>query len=322
MRAVLPRAARVTVPRSRDGAADLVVNGAPLQIKWAGEGQLRDIKEFLERRSPRPGIVAARRMSLAARAALSDAGIGWMDETGAAEISHGSIVISRTGAPSPKVARPARWTASVLAAAEALLCGTAATVAAIQQATGLSTGSCTAALRALSDLGLLKAEAARGRASARHVVDPRRLLDEYAAAAPAARPNLSLQVGAVWRDVLTGITELGRRWEGAKVPWALTGAAASLVIAPLLTNVSAAEIYVDAATLPQLQVIAGIADLRPMEGGRLILRPFPTASSQRLSRREGALRIAPWPRVYADLLPAGVRGEEAAEHLREVVNAR
>jgi len=30
------------------------------------------------------------------------------------------------------------------------------------------------------------------------------------------------------------------------------------------------------------------------------------------------MRTAPWPRVYADLRRAGVRGEDAAEHLRSI----
>jgi len=50
-----------------------------------------------------------------------------------------------------------------------------------------------------------------------------------------------------------------------------------------------------------------------------VLRPFPTPVTQRLSTPVGDLRVAPWPRVYADLRSAGVRGEEAAEHLFEVV---
>ncbi|HEX5266482.1 MAG TPA: hypothetical protein VFW24_06900, partial [Acidimicrobiales bacterium] len=60
------------------------------------------------------------------------------------------------------------------------------------------------------------------------------------------------------------------------------------------------------------------AGVEPMEGGRLILRPFPTATSRSLSTDVGGIRVAPWPRVYADLRDIGVRGEEAAEHLREL----
>jgi hypothetical protein len=42
-------------------------------------------------------------------------------------------------------------------------------------------------------------------------------------------------------------------------------------------------------------------------------------TSRRLATTEEELRVVPWPRVFADLRAIGVRGEEAAEHLREVV---
>ena len=42
-----------------------------------------------------------------------------------------------------------------------------------------------------------------------------------------------------------------------------------------------------------------------------ILEAIPTVTED--------MRVAPWPRVYADVKLVGVRGEEAAEHLREVV---
>lgn len=37
---------------------------------------------------------------------------------------------------------------------------------------------------------------------------------------------------------------------------------------------------------------------------------------------QAGLRVAPWPRVYADLRAVGVRGEEAVEHLREMVRSQ
>ncbi len=51
----------------------------------------------------------------------------------------------------------------------------------------------------------------------------------------------------------------------------------------------------------------------------MTLMPFPTVTTKRLAEKRRGLYIAPWPRVYADLRVAGVRGEEAAEHLREIV---
>lgn len=104
--------------------------------------------------------------------------------------------------------------------------------------------------------------------------------------------------------------------------YAVTGALAAEALAPYLTTVPAAEVYVSARTVVGLEAVAASAGLKPVEGGRLILRPFPTVSTNSLASLQGGLRIAPWPRVYVDLLHAGVRGEDAAEHLKENVGAR
>ena len=115
---------------------------------------------------------------------------------------------------------------------------------------------------------------------------------------------------------------IGRRWDSSKIEWAATGTAAASVLAPYLTTVSTGEVYVGSKTISGIESIAKQAGLRPMHGGRLTLRPFSTATSKRLAVLRNGLRIVPWPRVYADLRPVGVRGEEAAEHLREVVCGR
>jgi hypothetical protein len=189
--AVLPRSVKVRVDKS-DARADLIVNGQPLEIQWIGEGTLGNVRRLLADRRVRPAIVVARRMSAGAREALSEEGIGWVDETGAAEIAVGSIIVSRTGRPPTPLERPIGWTPAVVAIAEALLCGTRATVSATEATTGLSSGSCTHALRVLTKLGLLEAGAKRGRDSARRISDPDRLL---AAAVESLPVPVSLQVG-------------------------------------------------------------------------------------------------------------------------------
>ena len=75
--------------------------------------------------------------------------------------------------------------------------------------------------------------------------------------------------------------------------------------------------YGDADTVAGLEAIAAAARLKPIEGGRLMLRPGRGVWS--LATEAGGLRLAPWPRVFADLREIGVRGEEAAERLWEVV---
>ncbi len=318
LRAVLPRAASVR-KASKDVEADLIVGGVPLRLQWAGEGRLGAVRQLLARRG-RPDVVVARVMSAGARDALAEAGVGWVDETGAAEIAVGSVIVSRTGhPPRPPVGKPPRWTPAVLAVAEALLCGTPGTVAATEDATGLSTGSCTNALRTLTDLGLLVAEASRGRGSARRIANFDELLDHYASAATAMRERTGLQIGVTWRDVVEGLAEIGKKWDRQGVAWAATGAVAATALAPYLTSLSTAEVYVDADSVLGLEAVARAAGLRPIEGGRVTLRPFPTVTTRRLASEAEGLRVPPWPRVYADLREAGVRGEEAAEHLREVM---
>ena len=321
VRAVLPRAAKVRMG-DVDTGVDIIVNGHPFQIKWIGDGRLADAKRVVSTRRGRPDIAVARHMSPGAREMLVEAGIGWVDETGAAEIAAGTIVISRPGRPPKSTGPPERWTPSVIAIAEALLCGTKATVAATEEATGLSNGSCTTALRVLTDFGLLEADAGRGRDSARRVADQDRLLDAYASAVEAAPPSISLQIGVTWRDTIDGVVQTGAKWDKARIVWASTGAVAASVIAPHVTTVNAADVYVDAETILGLEAAAGAVGLRPIEGGRLTIRPFPSVTARRLATRVDGLMVAPWPRVFADVRTVGVRGEEAAEHLREVMRDR
>ena len=317
--AVFPRSIKVGHPADNSNA-DLTVNGQPLEIKWVGEGHLGDIRPVLLQQHDLPDIVVARRMSPGARKALSEAGIGWVDETGAAEIELGTIIISRTGTPVARHdAKPKRWTPAVTAVAEAVLCGKKATVSDTQAVTGLSAGSCTNALRFLTEQTLLEADAKRGRRSARRVADTGRFLEAYAAAVESQQPSLELQVGVTWRDPVEGLVEAGKKWSDANIAWAATGTAAASVIAPYLTAVTHAAIYVDADTIVTLEAIAVDAGLRPIQGGRLTMKPFPTVTVKNLARKEQGLRIAPWPRIYVDLRNEGVRGEEAAEHLLEVI---
>ena len=315
--AVLPRTVQVFRGREGEHSVDLRFNGHCIEVEWLGEGGLRQIRELIARQTIRPDVVVARRISLGGREALSNAGIGWVDESGAAEIALGTLIVSRSGRPPEAPGKPPHWTPAVLAVAETLLCGRRATVGEVQEASGLSAGSSTNALRTLTDLGLLYASARRGRNSARQISDRDRLLDKYAVAAEAMRPPTAITVGVTWRDFVVGLGETGRRWNGEGISWAATGAVAASVIAPYLTTVAAGEVYVDAMTPVGLEWVAAGADLRPIEGGRLTLRPFPTITAKLMASEKKGIRVAPWPRVYADLCLVGVRGEEAAEHLRD-----
>ncbi len=316
IRSVVPSSVSVQAARTGESAVDLIVNDRRLTARWVREGWLRAIREVLDAPGPLPDIVVSRRMGPASRAALSAAGVGWVDETGAAEVVAGPLIISRSGSLERK-SRP-RWTRSVLAVSEALLTGTKATVAGTSDVTGLSTGTCTNALRLLTDLGLLEASSFRGRGSARQVTDPANLLAAYVEEAQSLLQPVSLQVGVTWQDSVSGLAGIGETWTDLGTDWVASGPVAAAVMAPLLTSVRSTLVYVNADTVPKLEAVAAQVGLRPVEGGRLTLAPFPTVTTRRLSTTVKGLRVAPWPRVFVDLQASGVRGEEAAEHLREV----
>jgi hypothetical protein len=321
LQAVLPpQVSPLAVIGSEGPIFHVRAGGHHLLAKWVGRASLRDVREVLRVR-PRPDIIVGSALSLAARQEASRHGTGWVDESGAAEIVTGTILVSRTGRAVTKAPAPARWTPVVASVAEALLCGVKPTTSATSQATGHSLSSTAYALFVLADLGLLSAATPRGPRSGRQLADPGRLLAEYAEAAPLLRLEAELRCGVVWREPTLMLAHFAELMDEQGTTWAATGPLASLVLAPYLTDVGEGEVYVDGETVPALINIASRARLEPMEGGRLVLRPFPTNASRRLAVDVDGIKVAPWPRVYADLRLVGVRGEEAAEHLREIVGA-
>ncbi|TVP54194.1 MAG: hypothetical protein EA351_13715 [Gemmatimonadales bacterium] len=192
------------------------------------------------------------------------------------------------------------------------------TVKSTVEATGLSYGGAGNALRFLTEEGLLEQDVERGPRSGRRLEDPHRLLDVYAEAVSGGGSGPEIHLGVIWDEVVEGMARVGETLTAHAISWACTSALGAQVLAPHLTAVASAEVYVDATTPEELRGVAKLLDLRPVEGGRLTLRPFPTKVTMAFSTTRDGLVIAPWPRVFADVRSSGVRGEDAAEHLREV----
>jgi hypothetical protein len=317
MSAVLPSGLDIEVAGQQGRDLLVQVAGQELRLRWLEVGWPRQIAEAL-REWPPPDVIAAPRLSPGARELARSEGVGWLDETGAAEMHSGLLVVSRTGDRSAQPRARSAWRPATLAVCEVLLTGCPPTVSAVAGATGLAPSTAVEALQVLTRDGLLSAEVARGPRSRRSVADPDQLIDAYAAEAEQLRPPLSLRVGSLWRDPLAGITEAGRAWRAADVRWAVTSALSAAVLAPVLTLITPLEVYVSGRTHGDLRRAAGRAGLSEIEGGRLLLRPFPTPANGKVTTeiRPGVMSVL-WPRAYADLRLAGVRGEDAAEHLRE-----
>lgn len=324
LQAVIPDSIELelrTGPDPRAHGFETTISGRPLRVEWLSYAWLSAVERILERPDP-PDIIVGQRVSPASREALAQAGIGWVETSGDAEIATDFLVVSRTGGRRPAREGNGGWTASVIGVAEAVLAGVKPTVSATHEATGLSVGACTKALRVLTETHHLEARASRGPQSGRVMTDRDALLDAYVAAVHGMESPGSLSVGVTWRDPVNGLVELGARWDEAGVPWVATGLVAAAVVAPLVTSVGTAEVHVVGSTVAELEAAASAVGLRPIEGGRLVLSPLPTQTTLALSTVVDGLRVAPWPRLVADLRRSGVRGEEAAEHVLEVVGDR
>lgn len=298
-------------------------------VRWLPTGWPRQVVEALHD-DPRPDILVAPLMSPGARKSAHDAGVGWVDESGAADIYHrdpksGTVIaINVDGTPPVPLDTRLGWRPAVLAVCEALLAAWAVpTVKSVIEATGISMGSAAEALKFLETNGHLSSAAARGPGSAREIIDRSALLDAYADAAERLRSPIALRVGVLWRHPIADTITFGQHMDANNIDWAATGALAATDLAPVQTEISPMEIYVRGRTTSDLARVAYVAGLRPIDGGRLLLRPFPTPAGATLTtnRDDQGFRSMLWPRVYADLRTVGVRGEDAAEHLREVMSA-
>ncbi|MGH8925108.1 MAG: hypothetical protein ACRDWA_10795 [Acidimicrobiia bacterium] len=321
LRAVLPESVDINLSASGSQAHDfnVTIRGKSFRVEWVSRAWLSAIEGILAQ-PDRPDIVVGERVSPASRKALNESGIGWVETSGAAQIDTDFLVVSRSGEPGRAGEARGEWTPAVLGVAEAVLAGVKPTVSATHAATGLSVGACTKALRVLCDLGHLEAEARRGPQSGRQVSDRDSFLDAYVAAAHDIEPSLPLAVGVIWRDPVEGLIDIGARWDDAGVPWVTTGLVAAAIVAPHVTSVGTAEVYVVAADVPELDLAASVVGLRPIAGGRLILSPLPTKTTLQMAKMVDGLRIAPWPRLVADLRRSGVRGEGAAEQVKETLS--
>ena len=291
---------------------------------WAGEGWPADV-ERLVAGAPDTEVVVAQQLSRGAKDWLSAHHRGWVDQSGDANVhlSTGLIILREVSSRRIKTDTPVKWTPTMLAAAEAALAGVTPTVQAVEAATGISRGASANALARLETLGLLhRLQGTRGWASARSIVNRDAFLDAYAAAARAFRhPQRVIRIHRLWKDPLEALeSEIGPALNRTSNSWAVTGAAASILLAPYLSNVTVVELYVDDELFANSDYLADVLEGRVVDRGQLIeVRALPTPMSANGPVING-IHLALPARIYADLMAVGGRSADAAAHLKEIVD--
>ncbi|MHB8334175.1 MAG: type IV toxin-antitoxin system AbiEi family antitoxin [Acidimicrobiales bacterium] len=329
--AALPGGVRVAVTPAQPSAAptfQVTIHAGSGEHRfvagWAGEGWPADV-ERLVAGAPDVEVVFAKQLSRGAKDWLSAHQRGWLDQGGDANVnlSSGLIIFREARKRQVKADTPIKWTRTMLTAAEAVLAGVIPTVEVVESATGISRGASANALARLETLGLLhRPQGTRGRGSARSVVDRDVFLDAYAAAAAIHRRSQRvLRIHRLWKDPLEAFgSEIGPALTRISESWAVTGAAASILLAPYLSNVTVVELYVDDDLFANPNLLANVLGGRVVDRGQLIeVRAHPTPMSADGPVISG-IHLALPARIYADLMAVGGRSAEAAHHLRETVD--
>lgn len=329
------------LPKPIEGG--IVLEGAvkptALYALWAGEGFPADVRRALaqvdsEAQSGRL-VITARRLSSGSVQLLTDRGLSWADADGYAEISLPSdLFIARLRPrPLPRAATTAMsWSRSAEAVTEFVLCrhidppaGVSHArdgvdrIAQIAEATRISQGQVAKVLVMLDEEGYTaKVGPERGPTSTRHLREPGRLLSDWAGHyARSARKERRADLHMMSRDPREWTEFAGGRL--GNLPWAASGWVGADAIAPFATHVPDMILYVaddsfgDALSRLTIDGEAPQVD----RGGRIHLRSAPSYIFDFTTTSVFGSVASPM-RVYADLLRAGGRGVEAAEHLRGV----
>lgn len=324
---VLPKGLGVDIlppDKPTPGTFEVNVKAGPVRhhfrAGWAGDGWPADIDKLLVA-APKTEVVFGRHLSEGSLVKLTDRRIGWVDEVGQANVNlpSGLVIVREPRLPGGNPPEGNRWTQTMLCAAEAILAGIPPTVEAVEAATGMSRGAAAKAMARFEQRGrLTRPGPKRGRGGARQITDLDAFIDDYADAAREFRAKQEpMRLHRLMSDPLDVVTiDIGPNLTSIGATWAVTGAAASTLLAPYLTDVGVLEMYVDPGHFNKS--LAGILDARAVSRGHVIeVRELPTPMSTKGPWVNGVQLALP-ARVYADLVAAGGRYGEAAHHLREV----
>jgi hypothetical protein len=314
----------VLVDRADDRDSYVVsVAGSRFRARWIRRGWPAEVAALLER-SPDLALLVAPALSSGARRLLDERAVNWIDETGAANLRAPGLLVRLDRAPAPKdpESRAASWSASSTLAAEAVLARRPAqiTTAWISDHAGCSVPQSGKVLSGWDREGwTVKAGPARGRGAHRVLAEPEAMLRSWTAHLNGA-PVERWFAHTTRRDLEALVGRLAEAMRGWSVAW--TGWAGALELAPYVTQLPVLHLRVDERyaspeLVPGLRA-AGVTLTE--EAGRIELWRTP-AGALSLATSSAVGPIASWPRVYADLQRLGGRGEDAAEHLRQVMES-
>lgn len=267
-------------------------------------------------------VVVAQSITEDAREQLTQAGVGFIDATGAIRLNLPGLFVRRDG---QRPDHPARTTTQGItlsgragAAAQALLREPARlwTVNDLAHHANVSVGLVHRLFIRLETEGLLQADGS-GPRKTRRATNPSALLDLWAEEM-RDRDVRQLRAYRLARDARALAATVSKALTDENINHAVTGAAAAARLAPFVTAVPITEVWVP--ELSDLQRVASAARApEVVEGHNLIFRSARDDIPLAFRKRDKNVWIADAFRVYLDLRADPRRGREQAARLREEV---
>ena len=297
-----------------------------LDVVWLPEGWPSDVKRALEHLEPSSLgrlVVAAPSLSPGAIEELRKRGANWMDERGNVRlVVPPGLVLLKTAPPERRSQPSFVWSRSRVIIAEILLNEPTEKheLTVLASRTGFSIAQVSNVLRAFDKLGWTERHGPkRGVGVWRTLAKPGSMLEAWTAHLVAARPT-HRSGHRVFRDPMQFLeTELAAVLR-PRTSWAVTGWAGASLVAPLVTLTPVLHIYVAGDDFERVAgEIFAAAKIRSVESGpnvELLRAEYPLLMHAGTKTK---LPVVNAPRLYADLLAFGGRGQDAAQHVRETV---
>jgi hypothetical protein len=323
LRAV-PGLAVTNEPAEEDRGLDAILEFAACETRVVVEVKARanvatawQLVHEGDARLDNPMLLIAGETTAEARQILRQHGIGVIDGLGHAHIELPGLLFHLAGHRPRRRTWPTRLNGKAGVVAQALLVQPERVwqVQELAENAGVSLGLAHRVLARLADEGVVTAEGS-GRNRVRHVTDPAALLDLWAEE-NTQKPTRTLAY-LLAQNLQQLVTGLGRKLDRGEIDYALTGAAAASLVAPFITAVPVAEVWV-AATAASEQLCEAVGAEPVADGQNVVFLQGRDDTPLAFREQAGGLWVASRFRLYADLRQAPRRGREQAEHLRQEV---
>ena len=265
-----------------------------------------------------PVVVVAGESTARAREILTEAGVGLVDGLGNVRLElPGLLVRITSNRPARRATVPVRLSGKSGLVAQAMMCDVDRywQVGDLKERCGVSAGLVHKVLLRLEHEGVVDVQGA-GPAKTRRLSNPAALLDLWAEEQIDRSTRHRVFMLAKTTDQLIG--SLSEGLEEARVDYALTGAAAATRLAPFVTNVAVADVWIESTADPS--VVCARLGARPVNSGpNLVFLQERDNGPLAFRTRIDGVWTANVFRLYLDTRRDRRRGHEQSDHLRREV---